>query len=200
MARKPTTDETVTSATVKRMGIIANSAPLQTGTLAGDLRDVMLDIIKTQCDWASKTHDAQSDIGRALEYASRELVIKAVDVIRSDGMDNPVKCIVKSFADSGDIKAVLVVKTDPAGDVPEQEARAIETLHKARGKLVLITLASVEDYLGERGPLETQADQGGLAFEAGSDHPEDDSDLSGEEPEFAEVGENEAVEEEDLTH
>lgn len=196
MAKKPpATDEGVTSAAIKRMGIIATSAPLQTGTLAGDIRDTMLDIIKTQCDWASKTQDAQQDIGRALEYAARELVIAAVDLIRSDGMDNPVKAIVKAYSDSGDIKATLIVKTDPAGDTAAQEAQAIDTLHRARGKLVLLTIASHEDYLGERGPVDTQPDQNPLQFEAGSDAPDDDSDLAGED-----AAEFDEVEEKDLTH
>lgn len=201
MARKPKTEddviETVTAASAKRLGVIASSAPLQSATLAGDIRDTLLDLFKTRTKtWSEMTQDEQRDIGRALEYAARELVIATVDVIRSDGMSDPVKAIVKSYADSGDIKATLIVKTDPAGDVPAQEAKAIDTLHKARGKLVLITIASHEDYLGERGPLETQPDQNPLVFEAGSDdHPEDDSDLAGDEP--AEIDE---VKEEDLTH
>ena len=152
----------------KRLGIIATSAPLQSGTLAGDVRDTLLDLLKTRPKpWDAMTEAEQSDIGRALEYAARELVKNVVDTIRSDGVESPVKAILESITDKGDIKITLKVKTTDDADA----AGAILALHKARGKLVIITAASANDYLGERQPFAAAPDQPGLGFEAGSDDP-----------------------------
>ena len=158
----------------KRLGIIATSAPLKSGTLAGDIRDTLLDLFKTRPKpWDAMTEAEQSDIGRALEYAARELVKNVVDTIRSDGVEAPVKAILESITDKGDIKITCKVKTVDE----EGAADAILALHRARGKLVIITAASAEDYLGERQAFAAAADQPGLEFEAGSD----------DEPDFAEV-------------
>lgn len=155
----------ITSTAARRLGIIATTAPLQTGTLAGDVRDTMLDLFKTRNKtWSQLSEAEQQDIGRALEYAARELVRGVVDTIRSDGHDAPVRAILEGYADKGDVKATLKIKT--MGD--EDADRTILALHKARGKMVLITVASADDYLGERSAMATDPDQPGLEFEAGT--------------------------------
>jgi len=209
MAKKPTppniedyeeSDIGVSYDAAKRLGVIASSAPLQTGTLAGDVRDTLLDLYKTRPKtWSQMTEAEQQDIGRALEYAARELVKGVVDTIRTDGQEAPVRAILEGYTDKGDVKAALKIKT---GD-EEDANRTILALHKARGKMVLITIASPDDYLGEREALHVDPDQSGLKFEGdakpdwntiedilaeGKDSGED-AELAGDDPEFAEVGE-----------
>ena len=202
MAKKPTQavatenedePEGVSSLAAQRLGIIASSAPLQSGTLAGDVRDTLLDLFKTRPKtWGQMTEAEQSDIGRALEYAARELVKGAVDVIRADGVESPVKAILEGFADKGDVKASLKVKTGDEDDAN----RTILSLHKWRGKLVLVTLASADDYMGESRGFEPAPDQAGLEFEAekqpdwqaiGDQIAKEDAAAEDEESEFVEA-------------
>lgn len=150
----------------KRIGLIASTAPMASGTLAGDLRDAMIDIYKTRPKpWPEMTQAEQQDIGRAFEYAARAFVVGISDEINSTGKENPVRAILESYQDKGDVRATLKVKTLGEDDANE----AIMTLHRARGKMVLITIASADDYLGERDALQTDPDQNGLQFEAGND-------------------------------
>lgn len=182
-------DPGVSSLAAERLGIIASSAPLQTGTLAGDVRDTLLDMFRTRPKtWSQMTEAEQQDIGRALEYAARQLVRGVVDTIRSDGHDEPVRAILEGYTDKGDIKATLKVKTIDGDDAD----RTILALHKARGKMVLITIASADDYFGERSALETDPDQPDLGFEAGAPDWNAIGDIIAEDEvaEFAEVGED----------
>lgn len=179
----------ISNAAARRLGVIATTAPLQSGTLAGDVRDTLLDMFKTRNKtWSQLSEAEQQDIGRALEYAAREVVKGVVDTIRSDGHDAPVRAILEGYTDKGDVKAQLKIKT-----INEDDAnRTILALHKARGKMVLITIASADDYLGERGALATDPDQPGLEFEAGGGAPDwnaigDIIAEDGDGPEFAEV-------------
>ena len=206
-------DESTVGATTtlaaERIETIAETGELNVRTLAGDVRDMLIDMFKTRPKpWDQMTAAEQSDICKAIDYASREMVKGVVDEIRSEGAEAPVKAILEGYTDKGDIKATLKIKS--AGS--EDEANAIMSLHRARGKLVLITIASPEDYLGQRAEPAIDPDQNPLKFEAGTDAKEpyagDDADLAGGEArnlnlggdqgdntplppaEFAEVGED----------
>ena len=56
----------------------------------------------------------------------------------------------------------------------------VAALHASeQGKVVMITLASAQDFMGERGEFEAEPDQNGLDFEAGSDVVEAEGDEEG---------------------
>lgn len=176
-----------TAELAERLGLIATGAQLSAGTLAGDLRDTMLDLFKSRPKpWSQMLEGEQNDVARAIEYAARELVMGAVAAIRADGQESPVKAILEGYSDKGTITATLKVKTmDEDG-----ASLAVAQLHRARGKLVLVTIASADDYLGERGEVEIPADQGGLSFESGTDAepppPEDEGEQAQDQEQVSE--------------
>ena len=168
MAKSPpkASNDEPSETALDRLSAIAEQAEFDPSTLAGDIRDTLLEIFKHRPKpWLAMTEEEQQDVGRALEYASREIVGKAVHGIRSEGFESPVRAILEGYTDKGDVKATLKIKT-----MDDEDANhAIMTLHRARGKMVLITIASPDDYLGERRPFEAAPDQEGLRFEAGED-------------------------------
>ena len=59
--------------------------------MAGDVRDMLIDMFKTRPKpWDQMTAAEQSDICKAIDYASREMVKGVVDEIRSEGAEAPV--------------------------------------------------------------------------------------------------------------
>ena len=151
---------------IDRLGGIVGDSEFDPATLAGDVRDTILDLYKARPKpWSQLSQAEQQDVIRTIEYAARELVQKTVDTIRSAGQVDPIHAILESYAEKDGIKAALKIKTMGEDDA----LAAVASLHKARGKMVLVTIASAEDYLGDRGDAETDADQPDLAFEAGSD-------------------------------
>jgi len=163
--------EEVSPAT-ERLEAIVQESEFSPDTLAGDVRDTMLDLFRSRPKpWSAMTEAEQNDVVRALEYASRELVLKAVDAIRSTGTESPIRAILESYNEKDGIKAALKIKT-----MGEQDGEAaVLALHKARGKMVLVTLASADDYLGDRGDPAIMPDQSGLDFEAGADVGDDET-------------------------
>lgn len=173
-------DKDQESAAVARIeGIVADS-PFDVATLAGDVRDCMLEIVKHRPKpWSAMSEDDQLDVARAIEYAARDIVTKVAEAVAlATNANSPIRAIVEGFGEKqgGGIKASLKIKTIDGDD--EDLARAIINLHKSTGKVVMITLASAADYLGERSEFEPTPDQSGLDFEAGSDviKPEENED------------------------
>lgn len=162
-----------------RMAGLVTAAEMDVATLVGDVRDVMLDMFKVRPKpWSAMEQAEQMDVARAIEYAAKELVGKVVDLVKSEGLDSPIKAILETYqeAKDGTIKGAIKIKTVDDADT----AAVISRLHGCRGKMVLMVKASPEDYSGQRGEVETDADQRGLQFEAGNDHPADDADLAGD--------------------
>lgn len=163
MAKKPESENPALDAIED---IVADSI-VEADTLAGDVRDCLLEIIKHRPKpWGQMTEAEQNDTARTIEYASRDLVTKVVEAIAAKQAENtPIRAILESYTEKDGIKAALKIKTIGEDDA----AVAVVSLHKARGKVVMITLASAQDYMGERGEFEADPDQAGLEFEAGSD-------------------------------
>lgn len=140
------------------------------------IRDFMLDLYKTRPElWHKMKEGEQHDLAASLEQVSKELVRQVVEAIASDGRTS-IRALLESYAEKDGIKVTLKVKT-----LNEDEAlAAVIGLHRAQGKHVMITVASADDYAADRHDPETLPDAPGLNFEAGSDHPADDSDLAGD--------------------
>lgn len=169
---------------IERMENMATETQLDTRSMVFDVRDFLLSQIKARPKpWSATSQDEQRDVAAACEHASQELVRKIVEGIAADERTN-VRALLVKYDEGDDIKVTLKVKAFS----PEETEAAIIGLHRARGKHVLITVASADDYKdGQREP-EIDPDQPGLGFEAGTDeHPDDDSDLSGGEEDEGET-------------
>jgi hypothetical protein len=169
--------EQATAAATEKLAQSGDQFAPVVDTIAGDLRDFFIQMWKDRPKpWSQTSNGEQNDIVRAVEYAVRNAVAKSVDLIATNQMaDVPIRAILESYADKGDIKAVLKIKT--ADDTDAENA--VLALHRAQGKLVLISKATPADYLGERGQVQTDADDPALPFaDDRPDHPADDSDLS----------------------
>lgn len=178
--RKPKADETVPSDDVvhtspeelttalDRLEALVDESPFDAGTLVGDIRDCMLDIVKSRPKpWSQLSSAEQGDVARAVEYAAQQMVKNAVDLIARNGKADPVKAILETLAEKkdGSIEAKLKIKTT----TPEETAAAFLALHHARGKMVLLTKASAEDYGGQRADVGIDPDQSEIDFQPTGD-------------------------------
>lgn len=154
----------------------ASAVNFDTRSLVWDLRDAMLEQYKRRPrPWGGLSQAEQRDVAAALEHAAQEFTRKAVEAIAAGGQQ-PVRVLLNKVNLGDDIVISGKVKTFSE----EEEDEAVMLLHHARGKHVMLTVASKDDYQeGQRDP-ETDADQNELEFEAGAPPPSDDSDLAGE--------------------
>lgn len=175
--RERTDEGTGTAPVIERMETMASEAVLNTRSLVFDTRDFLLDQIKARPKpWSVTPFDEQRDVAAACEHAAKELVRKIVEAIATDNRTS-IRALLESYSEKDGLKASLKIKTFD----DEEALAAVVGLHRAVGKHVMITVASADDYAEERRDPDLEEDQRGLDFEAGSDeHPEDDSDLSGE--------------------
>jgi hypothetical protein len=125
--------------------------------------------------WDQLSQAEQRDLASGIEHNVKELVRHVVEAVARQGRD-PVRCLLVGFTDKGDdIKVELKVKAF----TPEENEAAVLGLHRARGKHVLVTVASADDFHDEPARDESEPDQRPLEFESGTDeHPSDDSDLA----------------------
>lgn len=161
---------------VDRIERSASEFQIETKSLVVDVRDFMLEIVKRlDKPWGLTPNDQQRDIAAAVEQTATDLVRKVVEAVRADSSASPIRCLLVGYSDKGDdIKVDLKVKTLDA----DETTRAVVALHKAKGKHVLVTVASVDDYRGETRDPVLDPDEPALDFEAGPTPPADDSDLA----------------------
>jgi hypothetical protein len=158
------------TAAIDRMENLASEAVLNDKSLVFDARDFLLDQIKSRPKpWSATSNQEQRDVAAACEHAGRELVRKIVEAIAANGKD-PVRVLLTKVTLGDDI--VIAGKVKVLGE--DEEDQAVSLLHSARGKHVMLTVASVEDYSGNAREADTDPDQPGLGFEAGSDDAETD--------------------------
>lgn len=156
---------------VDRMADLGNSVELDSLSLVADARDFLLDVIKSRPKpWSACSNSEQRDIAAACEQVAEGLVRQIVEIIRSDGK-KPVRVLLQKVAMGDEIQITGKVKTYESGE----EDEAVMLLHHARGKHVMLTVASVDDYKGGR-EAHLDPDDPPLPFEGG-DHPDNDSDL-----------------------
>ena len=158
---------------LSRMEAVVEDCEFDPDTLMGDVRDCILEIIKTRPKpWGELGAGEQQDVVRSVEYASRNMISRAVDSLASLGKQDPVKAILETLSEKkdGTIEVKLKIKTT----TDEETAAAFLALHHSRGKMVLVTKASAEDYSGQRGDAPIDPDQNGFEFEGGNDLDRED--------------------------
>lgn len=150
---------------VDRMEMIADELELTSKALVFDVRDFLLDTIKSRPKpWSATSQAEQRDVAAACEHAGRELVRKIVEAVAAHGVD-PVRVLLTKINIGDDIVITGKVKTYS----DEEADKAVGILHHARGKHVMVTVASVDDYAGEGREADTEADEPGFGFEGDDD-------------------------------
>lgn len=163
---------------IDRVGELADMLDLSgdTGKVVTNLADYFLELFKHRPKpWDQLTQSEQRDLYTQLKNNAKETVRIVVEAVARNDRE-AIRAMLESYTEKDGIKVTLKVKT-----FDETEAlAAVVGLHKAQGKHVLITVASADDYDDGTKRDPSQPDEPGLNFEAGSDHPDDDSDLAGE--------------------
>lgn len=160
---------------IDRMRNMGEEAVLSDRSLVFDVRDFLLDQIKSRPKpWSATSTMEQREIAAVCEENAETLIEKILNVIASRG-EKSVRVLLTKINIGDDIVIAGKVKmADPA-----DEDEAVTALHHARGKMVILTPASLQDYKSVKREAETMPDQPDFPFEAGSEHPDDDSDLAG---------------------
>ncbi len=145
--------------------------------IVADARDLVLGMIKEMPKlWGALPEAKQYDLARGLENGIAEMVQRIAEAVASQGT-SPIACILESYAEKDGIKIALKLK--PASEA--EECSAILGLHKAKGGIVMLTAASTAEFAVER-RAQTDPDEPGLVLDP-PEHPDDDSDLAGEDDE-----------------
>lgn len=179
---------------VDRMAKMADDLVLTDKSLVFDVRDFLLDVIKSRPKpWSGTSQAEQRDVAAACEHTAGELVRQIVEKVATHAAEvEPVRVLLTKVALGADIVVTGKVKVFDPDEVDE----AVLTLHHAvnAGKFVMLTPAGIDDYKSDGREAETDPDEPGLEFEAG-DHPDDDSDLADEPDDDGEFDESEQTEE-----
>lgn len=160
------------SIAVDRIEGIVDQLMLNANELVFDIRDALLEIIKTRPKpWSGTSQEEQRDIAAALEIAAKELVRKVAEEIASNGTASIRVLLTKFNVTGNDIVITGKVKTLDEG---EKDRAMLQLLH-SMNKHVMMNRASAEDYIQGERPAETDEDQPGFGFEGGDDQDHDDN-------------------------
>jgi hypothetical protein len=161
------------SAALDVMTNIADQLELDTGEMVFDVRDFLLDSIKSRPKpWSATSQGEQRDVAAACEHAARELIRKVVEALAARGSDAIRVLLTKVNAGGDDI--VITGKVKFLDAEPSERDKSILSLHHAIGKHVMLTRASVDDYTGQGRDPQTDEDEPPLDFEAGGGSEEED--------------------------
>jgi hypothetical protein len=163
------------TAALDSMMNIADSMEISTKEMVFDVRDFLLDTIKSRPKpWSATSQAEQRDIAAACEHMGKELVRQIVEAVAANGAD-PIRVLLTKVNAGGD-DIVITGKVKFLDAEPSERDKAILSLHHGIGKHVMLTRATVEDYTGGGRDAQTDPDEPPLDFEAGGD----DEDLAGE--------------------
>lgn len=161
--QSPANNEADHNAMIDRIDDIAEAAEIDERTLAGDMRDTMLDIFRNRHKaWGAMSPGEQRDVAVAIDGAVKLTIRKAVRAIAA-GDKTTVVAQLGQYTDKGGGEITGTVKLVGVTD------NNILALHRAAGKTVLIVVADEGPYLGERAPVEFDPEHPELEFDAGDD-------------------------------
>lgn len=129
--------------------------PLQRQTLAGDVRDFLLNYIrhdKNPLPWNMRTEDQQKQTIWAATEAANHLLERVVELVAAGGRETIIGQLVQFQVKDG-VKAVIAT---PADD------QTLLAINKLRHGKVIIALADMSAIDGERKPAKAEPDQGSL--------------------------------------
>lgn len=167
---------------------IEKAANISKSTMTGDLRDVLIDIMRdksyTGKSWKDMSEDEQRAVRDRITSVVEFSVARAVDIIASEGRRH-VKVLLKSVTIKDGIKGSF------------ETSKAAELRHElidAQGDNVLIVLLGSDKYTGEKSPVKIDKDQPSLIKE--KDENVETTEEINHDPETGEViGDTEQVDE-----
>jgi hypothetical protein len=121
-------------------------------TMTGDLRDILLGIVKEQTVWKAYPESQQREIISRITMGAEAAVERAVAIIAADGR-NPIAATLESITVKDGIKATLVC--------PKSEQSLI-ALGLRTGAVVQVVAADPNVYMGQRRDQHPDADQRAL--------------------------------------
>jgi hypothetical protein len=128
--------------------------------------------------YAQATQGQQQDVFRRFETLAKTIVQQAAEQIAAHDADRSVMMVVGDAKVGSDIKVDL--KLAPV--TTEGRDAAILFLAHARGRMVMLRMASADEYDTEPLADPSEPDQADMAFEAGSDTIDEDQDGEAEQP------------------
>lgn len=135
---------------------IAEEAEFESGSLVGDIRDGLLDIVKHRPKpWAQMSQDEQQDLAKALENIAR-VVIRKVVLIVAEEDEVSVTATLKGYSVKGD---TFVLKAEAKGD----EDTATQ-LFRLDGHDVVLISADAKRFMANKKPAVIDPDQRALGF------------------------------------
>lgn len=144
-----------------RMAALGDEIPLGLGTLIPNVRDFLLEVIKARPKpWSATSFIERRDVAAACEQLADGLVRGIIETIATGGKKS-VRVLLTKVTLGDDTQIVGKVKTLGG----ESEDEDVMLLHHARGKHVMLTLASADDHKTD--PTEPEAEEPPLPFEAG---------------------------------
>lgn len=128
-------------------------AELAADTLRGDVRDAFLSWFKaTPKPWGQMSEVEQREFADTADRAARNLVHQACRFIAANERVTIVATLVE-YKEKDGVEAKL--KLASKGEI-------VSALHEACGREVLIVTSGEEEFAGEAGPAEIDADQPGI--------------------------------------
>ncbi len=171
------------NATIDRLYRMVEEAEFEGRTLLGDLRDNVLDFIKSRPRvWSQMSNAEQRDLAKAIEFMAKEFTRKAVLLIAAE--DTPtILAQLKTYSCADGFKIQLTAPDD---------AETAKQLYDMHGLQVILMRADAQRFQNVRKDADTDPDQNDFSFEAAPnpngfdpnpnlDHPGDDGDLAGDE-------------------
>jgi hypothetical protein len=135
-------------------------------TMTGDLRDVLLNFLKHEKNplpWNMQTEDQQSALIEKVTHSCQVAVERAVKTIAADGR-KAIVCMLDKVTVKDGIQAVLKLSK-------EDEQR--HSLIDSQGSTVLLVVADIEAYTGERKAALPEPNQNSLPMD------DEDDDIEG---------------------
>lgn len=152
------------------------------GALVASIVAELLDCYKhLPKPYAQATQGQQQDVFRRFESLAKTIVQQTAERIAAHDADRSVKCLVGKAVVDSEIKVDL--KLAPV--TQEHRDQAILFLAHARGRTVVVKMASADEYDTEEVEDPSIPDQNDLEFEAGSDEIADEPEAAEQEAEPA---------------
>lgn len=152
------------------------------------IRDALLEQFKHRPKpWSAMSEAEQRDCAHGLEDFATSLVRRIVEEVAA-GPRRSIRCLLESYTEKDGIKVAM--KVQAFGE--SESENAVLFLHKARGKNVVVQLASIDELKGDR-PAEIMPNQPEIDWDAEPVNPhkggDDDLAEAAEDAEFSEVSE-----------
>jgi hypothetical protein len=138
------------------------SGSMVAATLAGDLRDFTLDLLRTlPKTWAQMSEGEQRERAAAISAACKKVVRDAVAIIETDQRVT-IECLLEEvgFKPKGIVARLSLDYAEPA---------TRHALVDARGKAILLVVADAGQYLGQRAPAAIDKQQPDLPLSPAAD-------------------------------